>query len=76
MSSPVVGSDAWNAENKGPVIIITCWVFSVLSTLFVAGRLWVRIAVWKKVQLDDYLVVAALVCELGISKTFIELFTY
>lgn len=70
MSSPAVGSDAWNAENKGPVIITTCWVFSVLSTLFVAGRLWVRIAVWKKVQLDDYLVVAALVCKSGLKYNF------
>ncbi|KAJ4397758.1 hypothetical protein N0V93_001994 [Gnomoniopsis smithogilvyi] len=62
MSSSAVDSAAWKAENKGPVIITTCWIFSVLSTVFVAGRLWVRGAVWKKIQLDDHLVVAALIC--------------
>lgn len=61
MSSSTMGSAAWRAENKGPVIITTCWTFSVLSTVFVAGRLWVRGSVWKKIQLDDHLVVAALV---------------
>ncbi|KAL0943430.1 uncharacterized protein CTRU02_201316 [Colletotrichum truncatum] len=38
MPTPPVGSDEWKAQDKGPAIIIICWVVTAISTCFVLGR--------------------------------------
>ncbi|KAK7222799.1 hypothetical protein V2G26_010802 [Clonostachys chloroleuca] len=56
------GSAAWAAENKGPWIVITCWVVTAVATLFVFARLYVRGWMMRKLQQDDYWTVIAMVC--------------
>jgi hypothetical protein len=53
--------DAWAAQDKGPSISITCWLFISLATVFVFARLFVRLRVYKKLMPDDYWCVAGLV---------------
>lgn len=55
------GSAAWAAENKGPWIVITCWVVTAVATLFVFARLYVRGWMMRKLQQDDYWTVIAMV---------------
>ncbi|KAF4783148.1 integral membrane protein [Colletotrichum scovillei] len=62
MSSPEKGSEAWNAQDKGPGIITVCWIFTALSTIFVLGRVVVRWKIMRKFHSDDYFVIAGLVC--------------
>ncbi|OHW96428.1 integral membrane protein [Colletotrichum incanum] len=50
------------AENKGPAAIGIVISVSVLSTLFAAARLFVRGKILRKVHLDDYLIVASVIC--------------
>ncbi|KAG7053147.1 integral membrane protein [Colletotrichum scovillei] len=61
MSSPEKGSEAWNAQDKGPGIITVCWIFTALSTIFVLGRVVVRWKIMRKFHSDDYFVIAGLV---------------
>ncbi|KAI1370405.1 hypothetical protein F4677DRAFT_465480 [Hypoxylon crocopeplum] len=50
------------ANDKGPTIVaVNCTVTS-LSTLFVVARIYVRIKIVKKFQLDDWLILVSLVC--------------
>lgn len=49
------------AQDKGPAIVAAVISVSVISTLFMFARLFVRAAILKKMHLDDYLVVAAVV---------------
>ena len=51
----------WVAEDKGPAIIATIVTVTALETLFVAARLYVRGGIMKKLQLDDYIIILALV---------------
>ncbi|KXH26159.1 integral membrane protein [Colletotrichum simmondsii] len=51
-----------NAEDKGPVALGIVISMSVLSTLFTVGRLFVRGKILKHFHLDDYLIVASVVC--------------
>ncbi|WYZ35502.1 hypothetical protein EsH8_X_000149 [Colletotrichum jinshuiense] len=60
MSTPVSPGRA--AENKGPAAIGIVISVSVLSTLFAAARLFVRGKILRKVHLDDYLIVASVIC--------------
>ncbi|KAK1518687.1 uncharacterized protein CCOS01_11507 [Colletotrichum costaricense] len=48
-----------NTEDKGPVALGIVISMSVLSTLFTAGRLFVRGRILKQFHLDDYLIVAS-----------------
>ncbi|KXH43595.1 integral membrane protein [Colletotrichum nymphaeae SA-01] len=48
-----------NAEDKGPVALGIVISMSVLSTLFTAGRLFVRGKILNHFYLDDYLIVAS-----------------
>ncbi|KAK1460802.1 integral membrane protein [Colletotrichum melonis] len=48
-----------NAEDKGPVALGIVISMLVLSTLFTAGRLFVRGRILKQFHLDDYLIVAS-----------------
>ncbi|KAK6211633.1 integral membrane protein [Colletotrichum tabaci] len=49
-------------ENKGPTAIGIVISVSVLSTLFTAARLFVRGKILGKFHLDDYLIVASVLC--------------
>ncbi|KAK3990480.1 hypothetical protein QBC44DRAFT_349844 [Cladorrhinum sp. PSN332] len=49
------------AANKGPKILATISVVSAVSTLFVAARVFVRGHIMRKLQADDWIVIAALV---------------
>lgn len=57
-----VSSPEWAAENKGPWILITCWVVTAISTLFVVARIYVRGFLQRKFQQDDVWVIIAQVC--------------
>lgn len=48
-------------EDKGPLIIAACWAFTGLSLLFVAARLFVRLAVYNKLMSDDYWIILSTV---------------
>ncbi|KAF4119522.1 hypothetical protein GMORB2_4652 [Geosmithia morbida] len=60
--SPVEGSSAWEAQDKGPRIVSVCWAVTAFSTLFVIARVYVRGYVQRKLQQDDYWTLLALVC--------------
>ncbi|OTB06086.1 hypothetical protein M426DRAFT_319164 [Hypoxylon sp. CI-4A] len=50
------------ADNKGPAIVaVNCIVVSI-STVFVISRLYVRVGMMKKFQLDDFLIVLSQLC--------------
>lgn len=49
----------WQNDDKGPSIIIVCWVFTALALLFLVARLFVRGHILKKFHADD------LWCSLG-----------
>ncbi|KAK1997557.1 integral membrane protein [Colletotrichum falcatum] len=51
-----------DAENKGPTALGIVISMSVLSTLFTAGRLYVRGKIMGRIHLDDYLIIAAVIC--------------
>lgn len=53
--------DTWAAEDKGPSILVTSWLFIGLATIFVVGRLYVRIVVYKQIRSDDFYCLAAVV---------------
>ncbi|OLN83433.1 hypothetical protein CCHL11_03055 [Colletotrichum chlorophyti] len=54
-------SASYGAEDKGPSIIITICIIVGISTLFVAGRLFVRLKILGKAHLDDHLTVLSLI---------------
>jgi hypothetical protein len=49
------------AEDKGPGIIATICVVTVLETLFCAARIYTRGRILGRLQLDDYLVMLSVV---------------
>ncbi|KAL2754398.1 hypothetical protein ACRALDRAFT_2108129 [Sodiomyces alcalophilus JCM 7366] len=49
-------------EDKGPMINALCWSFTALALLFVAGRLFVRAAVHRKLYSDDYWIILSSTC--------------
>lgn len=49
-------------DDKGPMIIAVCWVFTGLALLFVSGRLYVRAFLHHKLSSDDYLIIFSSVC--------------
>lgn len=64
MAAPLNPEDIdpeWAAENKSPGIVATIVTVTSISTLFTAARLYVRGWIIKKLQLDDYIIFAALV---------------
>lgn len=44
-------------DDKGPMMIAVCWIFTVLAILFVGARLYVRAVVHDRLAADDYIVV-------------------
>ncbi|KAK1638742.1 hypothetical protein BDP81DRAFT_479826 [Colletotrichum phormii] len=61
-ASPVEGSDEWKAQDKGPTIVIVCWVVTAISTCFVVGRVYVRGKIMKKFQSDDWFIILGQFC--------------
>ncbi|KAK8087154.1 hypothetical protein PG994_002128 [Apiospora phragmitis] len=72
MSSPPKDTPeygAWAAQDKGPTVLVACWTVTAVSTLFVAGRLYVRGVLQRKLRSDDYFIILSLLCGY-ISTTF------
>ncbi|KAF4839726.1 hypothetical protein CGCSCA4_v010879 [Colletotrichum siamense] len=53
---------ARDAENRGPAALAVVICVSVVSTLFAAARIFTRGRIMGKVRLDDYLILASVVC--------------
>jgi len=49
-------------ENLGPALVVVAAVFVGMTTIAVGLRLWVRIKIQKRFELDDWLLVGGLVC--------------
>ena len=49
-------------ENRQGGILATTFVVTVIASIAVALRMWVRLAIVKKVGWDDYTIIAATVC--------------
>ncbi|KAK2053312.1 integral membrane protein [Colletotrichum caudatum] len=62
MSNPPKGSQAWEAQDKGPVIIAVCWGFTALSSIFVLSRIYVRLRFVGRFYSDDYFIILGLIC--------------
>lgn len=52
---------AYRADNKGPMIIAVCLAVTVLSTIFVALRVFTRQNIMGQLHLDDWLVIPSMV---------------
>ncbi|KAM0326237.1 hypothetical protein ACHAQA_006834 [Verticillium albo-atrum] len=48
--------------NKGPGILVTIIIVSILSTLFTGARLWVRGKILRQFHADDWLIVISVIC--------------
>ncbi|KAL0932194.1 uncharacterized protein CTRU02_213147 [Colletotrichum truncatum] len=59
------GSEAWQAENRGPGIVSACWTMAGLATAFVSARIWCRHKVGRKVYSDDYYCILSLICAIA-----------
>ncbi|KAI8298148.1 hypothetical protein K4K59_002972 [Colletotrichum sp. SAR11_240] len=62
MSSPPEDSDEWKAQDKGPTIIVVCWIVTAISTCFVLGRVYVRGKIMRKFHSDDWFIILGLFC--------------
>ncbi|KAK2047218.1 integral membrane protein [Colletotrichum somersetense] len=62
MSNPPKGSQAWEAQDKGPAIIAVCWGFTALSSIFVLSRIYVRLRFVGRFYSDDYFIILGLIC--------------
>ncbi|KAF6836672.1 integral membrane protein [Colletotrichum plurivorum] len=51
-----------DAQNSGPTALAAVSVVSVISTLFTVARLYTRGRIMGKIRLDDYLIMASVVC--------------
>ncbi|KAB5555036.1 hypothetical protein GE09DRAFT_1123305 [Coniochaeta sp. 2T2.1] len=49
-------------DDKGPMIIAVCWIFTALALIFVAARLYVRTVIHKKLAADDYMIIFSSFC--------------
>lgn len=63
MSSTAAVSPERVADTKGPTIVVVNCVVTAISTAFVFARLYVRVGMMKKFQLDDFFIVLSLVSE-------------
>ena len=74
-TTPVPLDPAWIAEDNRPNLFAITGIFLILSILAVILRIYVRISIIKKLGPDDYVMVAALVCNsvaqvLSMSRNF------
>ncbi|KAI1477116.1 hypothetical protein K445DRAFT_363824 [Daldinia sp. EC12] len=51
----------------GPPTLVVAWSFSVISTLVVALRFYVRLGIQRKFKIDDYMIIITLLCVMGMS---------
>jgi hypothetical protein len=65
MAAPIALPPDIAAQNKGPAILIACITVTIISTIFVVARLFVRGCIARQMYLDDYFMAAALVCVSG-----------
>lgn len=72
MSSPPEESDEWKAQDKGPTIIVVCWIVTAISTCFVLGRVYVRGKIMRKFHSDDWFIILGLVSVSFIVNPFIQ----
>ena len=54
-------TSGYKAEDKGPMIIGVCTAMTILSTIFVALRVFTRQKIMGKLHLDDWLVIPSVV---------------
>jgi hypothetical protein len=54
-------SPGYARETKGPTVLAVCCTLTVVATLFVAGRLYVRTKILARVGLDDWLILLSMV---------------
>ncbi|KAH7313877.1 hypothetical protein B0I35DRAFT_513461 [Stachybotrys elegans] len=62
---PPLGSpefDEWAAQDMRQSILITMWLMLALTVIFVAMRFYVRVRVFSRLLVDDYYLIAALLC--------------
>jgi hypothetical protein len=49
-------------QTKGPRILGVFWAFFSVSVVMVSARLYIRARMLRNIGLDDYIIVAAMVC--------------
>jgi uncharacterized Tic20 family protein len=64
MSSPPHHTQAYLDADKGPTILGVVITVSILSTIFVAGRVYTRKRIIGALHLDDWFTIVAVVCYL------------
>ncbi|EEH39130.2 hypothetical protein PAAG_01592 [Paracoccidioides lutzii Pb01] len=65
-------TSGWNLqEDKGPLILVVIWTITPLAAILVASRLYVRAAIIRKVELDDWLILLSMI----LSLTYVVLVT-
>lgn len=66
MMEPRPGHSAdYALQDRGPTLMGVMVGLTVLATVFVAARLFVRVRLLRNVGLDDYLITASLVRDVG-----------
>ncbi|TDZ24157.1 hypothetical protein Cob_v003393 [Colletotrichum orbiculare MAFF 240422] len=68
---PPEGSDEWKAQDKGPEVLLVCWILTVIATIFVFARIYVRYKVSRKFLSDDWICLLSLIC-VWLSSAFIS----
>ena len=63
----------FTANNQGPAVIVTTYIFLALSVMTVALRVWNRFRVVRKLGLDDWLITVSLVRSCQIVKLSVSL---
>lgn len=58
-------------NNHGPWVIVTSYIFIPLTMLVVAIRLVSRYKITRVINLNDYLIVVATVCEFACRECFV-----
>src|SRR6478609_10149393 len=66
MSSPPHHTQAYLDADKGPTILGLVITVSILSTIFVAGRVYTRKRIIGALHLDDWFTIVAVVCSLAL----------
>lgn len=66
MSSPSHHTQAYLDADKGPTILGLVITVSILSTIFVAGRVYTRKRIIGALHLDDWFTIVAVVCPLAL----------
>jgi hypothetical protein len=49
------------SENKGPAILAAMWPLTIVTTVIVAARMYIRSQVVRNMGLDDWLILASMV---------------